>query len=174
MNQRFHSFCSFDIGRIGIVEEGGKIIRIFFSPEESPGDLGERKATPLLESAANQLDDYFAGRRTAFDLALDPHGTDFQKIVWCELTRIPYGQTATYGEIAERAAKKIAKNKNGRGYARAVGQANNKNPICIVIPCHRVIGAQNKLVGYAAGLDKKIFLLNLECPVPELLKNAVF
>jgi len=110
--------------------------------------------TTLIRKAYTQLCEYLEGRRKRFELPLSPDGTDFQKKVWNELMNIPYGETATYGEIAKRIGNPNA--------SRAVGNANNKNPIPIFIPCHRVIGVNGKLVGYAYGLDMKRTLLDLE------------
>ena len=110
--------------------------------------------TELIRKAYNQLCEYLEGERKCFELPLSPDGTEFQKKVWNELMNIPYGETATYGEIAARIGNP--------GASRAVGNANNKNPIPIFIPCHRVIGASGKLVGYAYGLDMKRTLINLE------------
>ena len=104
--------------------------------------------------AKDQLNEYFAGTRTVFDLPLDADGTDFQKTVWKALTSIPSGQTCSYGDIAKQIG-------NPKGM-RAVGLANAKNPITIVVPCHRVIGANGKLTGYASGTDRKAWLLNHE------------
>lgn len=109
---------------------------------------------PVLLRAEKQLGEYFAGRRTSFDLPLDFHGTDFQKSVWRELLKIPYGETRSYGEIAKKIKKPSA--------SRAVGAANGKNPISIVAACHRVIGASGALTGFAGGLKAKAFLLELE------------
>ena len=108
----------------------------------------------VLEKAASQLLEYFAGTRKIFDLPLKFGGTAFQNRVWRELLSIPYGETISYKTLAERTGNAKA--------CRAVGMANNKNPIPIVIPCHRVIGADGKLTGYASGLDIKKFLLELE------------
>ena len=116
--------------------------------------------TPLIRRAAVQLQEYFAGKRKVFDLPLAPEGTSFQHRVWAVLRSIPYGQTLTYGEVAARAGNPKA--------SRAVGMANNRNPLMIIVPCHRVIGAGGRLVGYACGLDKKEFLLNLEREHSEL------
>jgi len=101
-----------------------------------------------------QLDEYFAGTRKNFDLPLAPHGTEFQQRVWQELLRVPYGQTVTYSELAARLGDVKA--------VRAVGRANGANPIWIVIPCHRVVGAGGSLTGYAAGIEVKRYLLELE------------
>lgn len=105
-------------------------------------------------AAIEQLEDYFAGNSNGFDLALAPAGTDFQRAVWDALTTIPHGETRSYGQIAAQIGRPKA--------ARAVGMANNRNPIAVVIPCHRVIGADGSMVGYAGGLDRKNWLLDHE------------
>ena len=115
---------------------------------------GVTSSTALEREARRQLDEYFAGRRKTFDLPLRPQGTDFQRRVWNELLQIPYGQTATYGQIAKRIGNPNA--------ARAIGQACNANPIPIFIPCHRVVGSNSRLIGFALGLDVKSALLELE------------
>ncbi|MEZ8826341.1 methylated-DNA--[protein]-cysteine S-methyltransferase [Vibrio amylolyticus] len=120
-----------------------------------PDDLGEKdESFPILREAAVQLDEYFASERTEFQLTLAPQGTDFQQKVWHELCKIPYGESWSYKELAERLGKPTA--------SRAVGMANGKNPISIIVPCHRVIGKSGKLTGYAGGLDAKKTLLKLE------------
>ena len=119
---------------------------------EIPEDWIENKE--FFREAARQLEAYFSGELESFDLKLAPEGTDFQKSVWKALCEIPYGETRTYKEIAVSIGKP-------RAY-RAVGLANNRNPIAIIIPCHRVIGTDGKLTGYASGLDVKEFLLKLE------------
>ncbi len=111
-------------------------------------------ATPLIKTAIKQLNEYLSGTRKTFDLPLEPTGTAFQKSVWSELQRIPYGTTLNY--------KQLAQNIGNPNAARAVGNANNKNPIIIFIPCHRVIGKNGSLTGFAAGLDVKEKLLELE------------
>ena len=108
----------------------------------------------ILNETIRQLGEYFAGRRTEFDLPLAPVGTPFQQRVWQELRKIPYGQCITYGEQAKRLAKPTA--------ARAVGAANGRNPISIIVPCHRVVGANGDLTGFAGGLKTKAQLLKLE------------
>lgn len=108
----------------------------------------------LMKDCEAQLTEYFAGERRVFDLPLSPEGTDFQKKVWEHLREIPYGETRTYGELAEMAGNKKA--------SRAVGMANHCNPVLILIPCHRVIGADGSLTGYAAGIEAKKYLLTLE------------
>lgn len=117
----------------------------------------ERRSDPLLDRAEQQLSEYFAGDRTEFDLPLASEGSEFQKKVWAELQRIPYGETASYGEIARRLGYEPV-------ISRAVGAANGANPIPIVVPCHRVIGSNGSLTGYAGGLERKKTLLDLEVP----------
>ena len=118
------------------------------------GPLHEDPEHPVIAEAARQLDEYFAGERTTFDLPLDPEGTDFQQAVWQVLREIPYGETISYGEQARRLGDPRK--------ARAVGAANGRNPISIIVPCHRVIGASGDLTGYAGGLEVKRSLLALE------------
>ena len=141
------------IGRIGIETDGIHIVALHLHCDCS----GESVADPLTAEAFRQLDEYFAGTRRVFDLPLKPAGTPFQLRVWEALRRIPYGKTASYGEIA--AAVGCPKG------PRAVGMANNRNPIAIFIPCHRVIGANGKLVGYASGIGIKRKLLDLEAGI---------
>jgi methylated-DNA-[protein]-cysteine S-methyltransferase len=109
----------------------------------------------------DQLEEYFAGERTTFDIPMHLEGTAFQRTVWHELTQIPYGETISYGELAKRIGRPDR--------ARAVGTANGQNPIAVIVPCHRVIGANGKLVGYGGGLDNKRRLLELESGVGSLL-----
>ena len=147
------------IGRIGIGEKDGAVVKtVFESNTDKVGaefcDFYEDKAPSIVVEAFRQLDEYFKGERTEFDLPLAPEGTPFMKRVWSALCDIPYGTTATYKDIAIAVGCP-------KGY-RAVGMANNKNPIGIIIPCHRVIGCSGKLVGYAGGMDLKTKLLVLE------------
>ena len=142
-----------EIGIIGIEENGAAITKIFFINEDLQ-EISEKNETELIKEAMRQLNEYFQGKRSLFDLPLEPKGTEFQKRVWNALKEIPFGETKSYGDIA-----KIIGNEKA---ARAVGMANNKNPIPIIIPCHRVIGANGKLVGYAGGLDVKEKLLKIE------------
>ena len=118
----------------------------------SPGDRWD--ASPLLDRAQAELEEYFAGRRRAFSVPLSMHGTAFQMQVWRALMEIPYGKTATYGALARRIGRERA--------CRAVGMANHVNPLPILVPCHRVVGANGQLTGYAGGLEMKKFLLELE------------
>ena len=123
----------------------------------APTEIAEpapRDEVDAFVQAAKQLRAYFAGERQTFDLPLAPHGTEFQQSVWSELQRIPYGETTTYSKIAERIGRPAA--------VRAVGAANGANPIPIVIPCHRVIGASGSLTGFGGGLDVKRRLLAME------------
>lgn len=142
------------IGRIGIEENGIAITKLDFINKDVQEEILEKNETDLLKRAINELNDYLDGKRSSFDLQLEPNGTEFQKKVWNALKEIPYGETRSYGEIAKAIGNEKA--------SRAVGMANNKNPIAIIIPCHRVIGANGKLVGYAGGLDIKEKLLQLE------------
>jgi methylated-DNA-[protein]-cysteine S-methyltransferase len=146
-------FYETNIGKIGIQDNGEAITGIYFNAESTPEDAA-LKETELIKEAASQIKDYFEGKRKAFELPLAFEGTEFMKSVWKALREIPYGETRSYGDIAKSIGNPKA--------ARAVGMANNKNLIPIVIPCHRVIGANGKLVGYAGGLDIKEQLLDLE------------
>lgn len=140
------------IGKLAIAEEDGQITDICF--EKRPAPDAEVEETQAIKECAKQLNEYFLGSRKTFDLPLNPCGTEFMKKVWQALVEIPYGQTLSYKDIAQKIGHKLA--------YRAVGMANNKNPIPIIIPCHRVIGADKKLTGYAAGIKVKEYLLNLE------------
>lgn len=120
------------------------------------GEMVEDDRHPVLIAAAEQLGAYFAGKRTAFDLPLDLRGTDFQKRVWGALLTIPFGETRSYGEIARAIGRPSA--------SRAVGAANGRNPISIIAPCHRVIGSNGSLTGFAGGIEAKRLLLGLESP----------
>jgi methylated-DNA-[protein]-cysteine S-methyltransferase len=128
-----------------------------FDPPAGPRDDDD----PVLAKARAQLDAYFAGDLTEFDLPLHPAGTEFQRRVWDALTTIPYGRTASYGQIAAAIG--------APGAARAVGLANGRNPISIIVPCHRVIGSGGALTGYGGGLDRKRYLLGLETGARALL-----
>ncbi|HZK43453.1 MAG TPA: methylated-DNA--[protein]-cysteine S-methyltransferase [Syntrophomonadaceae bacterium] len=140
------------IGALGIVDNGKEITEVFF--KESKAQNTVLKETELIKTAILQINEYLSGKRTVFDLPLHLEGTEFQVDVWEALYTIPYGETRTYKEIAEQVGSPKA--------YRAVGMANNKNPIAIIIPCHRVIGANGKLVGYGGGIDIKARLLDLE------------
>lgn len=151
-------------GPMGIAATETAVTRIFFSSGRSAGKTGRgpnapatctrENATPLLLQAAGELAEYFAGARREFTFPLAPAGTPFQLSVWKALQAIPYGQTRSYKQIALQIGRPAA--------CRAVGMANNRNPIAIAIPCHRVIGSSGSLVGYAPGVDVKERLLHLE------------
>jgi len=138
------------VGRLTLTCGEGCITGLHFG--ETP--RGERAETALSREAARQLAEYFAGTRRDFDLPLKPEGTPFQRAVWEALRTIPYGQTRSYADIAAQVG-------NPKG-CRAVGMANHRNPIAILIPCHRVVGKNGALTGYAGGLDVKEKLLSLE------------
>jgi methylated-DNA-[protein]-cysteine S-methyltransferase len=146
-------FYEYPVGIVGIAEDDGAITNIFFGKDRAlaNGTIGE---TPLIKQAAAQLDEYFAGNRTEFDLPLAIRGTDFQRSVWTALRAIPFGQTRSYGQIAEVIGHRKA--------YRAVGMANHRNPLAIVIPCHRVVEHGGGLGGYGGGLPAKLYLLELE------------
>jgi methylated-DNA-[protein]-cysteine S-methyltransferase len=148
-------FYETDIGRIGIAEENeeNKIINVYLNTDVIPENF-EIKETELLKEAGIQLNNYLSGKQKSFSLPLAPSGTEFMKAVWQSLRNIPYGETVSY--------KTVAKNIGNEKACRAVGLANNKNPIPIFIPCHRVIGANGKMVGYRGGLEVKKYLLELE------------
>ncbi|MCL2099084.1 MAG: methylated-DNA--[protein]-cysteine S-methyltransferase [Oscillospiraceae bacterium] len=139
-------------GVIGIEEKNGSVSRVYL-PGQKP-DLPENPGG-FLERAKQQFEEYFAGRRTVFELPLSfDNCTDFKKLVYSELLNVKYGETASYKDIAERIGNPEA--------CRAVGLANNKNPLPIIVPCHRIIGSNGKLTGYAGGLELKEQLLKLE------------
>lgn len=141
------------LGPIGIAEKEGAITHLFFGNTVAPQQY-TLEETPTLRQAARQLREYLAGERTSFNLLLQPEGTPFQRRCWEALLTIPYGQTRTYAQQAALIDNPKA--------CRAVGQANSLNPIAIFIPCHRVIGANGKLTGFAGGMDIKEQLLKLE------------
>ena len=147
------SFVPSPIGLLGLAEESGRLTRLFFARERI-GREDSADESPLLRRVAAQLDEYFKGERSSFDLPLAPRGTDFQRAVWDALLAIPYGETTSYKAVAERVGNPAA--------CRAVGMANNRNPIAVIIPCHRVVGSNGSLTGYAAGLPAKQLLLDLE------------
>ena len=140
------------LGSVTFVEENGALVVITTHPYHPKEEIYQE--TPVIKEAFGQLSEYFSGNRKTFNLPLLLKGTDFQKQVWQALLKIPFGETRSYKQIAEAIGNPKA--------VRAVGMANNKNPLLIVVPCHRVIGGNGKLVGYAVGLDKKEYLLRLE------------
>lgn len=145
-----YQFCPSPFGILRICLEDGTLVSL--KPAADP--LPEEPSCPLAQTIIRQLLEYFDGSRTEFDVPLAPRGTPFQQQVWQELRRIPYGQTRSYSEIASAIGNP--------GAARAVGMACNRNPIWLLIPCHRVVGKNGSLTGYEGGLDMKKKLLELE------------
>ncbi|MGS0687920.1 methylated-DNA--[protein]-cysteine S-methyltransferase [Nakamurella sp. GG22] len=153
-----HAVVDSPVGELTLVGRAGALSGVYFPehvrrPEQEA--FGDRDDTAFAE-ARRQLAEYFVGSRRTFDLELAPVGNAFQRRVWAQLTAIPYGETRTYGQLAVALGD--------RGLARAVGAANGQNPLSIVVPCHRVVGADGKLTGYAGGVQRKAFLLDLETP----------
>jgi methylated-DNA-[protein]-cysteine S-methyltransferase len=144
------------VGPLRLESSGGELVALHLNAKPGPENLED----PVLAEATEQLRAYFAGERTRFDLPLATHGNTFEERVWAALREIPYGETVSYGEIAQRIGAPRA--------ARAVGLANGRNPIAIIVPCHRVIGANGKLVGFGGGLPMKRALLDLEQGVASL------
>ena len=147
------------IGVLTLVASDEGLTHVLFEGQEPvdvglPGDLPEVDDDPTLEAAASQLTEYFDGGRRDFDVALDLRGTEFQQQAWRQLAEVPYGETRTYGEQAEAIGRP--------GAFRAVGAANGRNPIPVILPCHRIVGSDGSLTGFAGGLDTKRRLLNLE------------
>jgi methylated-DNA-[protein]-cysteine S-methyltransferase len=136
-----------------LTDETGALVRLLFSNQRAEGAVEDDARGAAV---AAQLAEYFRGERRDFDLPLAPRGTAFQRAVWDELRRIPFGATVSYGELAARLGRP--------GASRAVGRANATNPLPVVVPCHRVVGANGTLTGYAGGLDAKTLLLALEAP----------
>jgi methylated-DNA-[protein]-cysteine S-methyltransferase len=145
------------------VDDDGALVRLHFAHDTMPVEDGWHRDDEALAPVAAQLDGYFAGTRTGFDLPVRLHGSPFQIEVWEQLRRIPYGETISYGELARRVGRPEA--------ARAVGSANGQNPVAIVVPCHRVIGADGSLTGFGGGLAWKRWLLRREQPQRSLLTN---
>ncbi len=143
--------CDSPIGRLVLAARHDQLVALHLPGSDDPLPIGDARTTPILARTAHQLAEYFAGTRTAFDLALAPEGTAFQRRVWDALLAIPYGTTCSYGTIAQAIGRPAA--------SRAVGAANGRNPIAIIVPCHRVIGANGTLTGYGGGLAAKQFLL---------------
>ena len=139
------------MGPLTVASTDKGIASIQFGNTLPEGVVAEPSA---IHETVEQLSEYFEGKRTQFELPLDVEGTDFQKAVWNELQRIPYGETRSYGEIAKAIGRP--------GAARAVGMANHENPLAVVIPCHRVVGSKGSLTGYAGGLHLKAQLLSIE------------
>lgn len=148
----YYKIIDTPLGKLTIACNNQSLISLDFGEVNLEYSLEPRH--PILLITEEQLNRYFAGKLKKFDIPLDPQGTIFQKVVWTTLLEIPYGETVSYGNVAKR----IGNPKS----VRAVGQANNKNPIPIIIPCHRVVGKDGSLVGYGGGIEIKKFLLALE------------
>ncbi len=155
------------VGRLELVEQAGALVAIHFDAPPDGADGAERGGSPVLAQAHRQLREYFDGERRAFDLPVRPDGTEFRRRVWEVLATVPWGTTTTYGDLARRLGLPP-------GASRAVGAANGANPLPIVLPCHRVVGSDGRLTGYAGGLDRKAALLRLEGVGTEADQDALF
>jgi methylated-DNA-[protein]-cysteine S-methyltransferase len=170
MNTR-HAVIDSTVGELTLVADGGALIGVYFRHHwyrpsaDTFGPRVDAHTDALLAEAARQLDDYLAGDRTDFDVPTALRGDGMQRRVWNRLTTIPYGETITYGELAAEL--------DDGSTAQAVGAAVGRNPLSIVVPCHRVVGKNGKLTGYAGGLERKKFLLDLEEPA-ELREARLF
>jgi methylated-DNA-[protein]-cysteine S-methyltransferase len=159
-----HAIVETVLGELTVVARDDRIVGVYFPshwtmpPGESLGPRVDAAEDSLISASGGQLSEYLAGGRDTFDLPTATDGDDFQERVWAILREIPYGETVTYGEIAERLGDPIR--------ARAVGQAVGRNPLSIIVGCHRVVGKDGRLTGYAGGLERKRMLLALEAPSP--------
>lgn len=153
-----HTVTGSPVGPLTLVADGTALIGLYFDGHLRTPRLTDRgpRADDGFDEVIRQLGQYFAGERRAFDVELAPRGSAFERRVWARLTTIPYGQTRSYGQLAAALGEP--------GMAQAVGNANGWNPVSIIIPCHRVVGAAGDLTGYAGGLGRKRFLLSLEEP----------
>jgi len=142
------------IGPLRLVADGDELVALHLPPHDQEVAGAREGKTPVLAATARQLAEYFAGTRRTFDVPLAPRGSGFQERVWRALVAIPFGETRSYGEIARKIGRPSA--------SRAVGAANGQNPIAIIVPCHRVIGANGQLTGYGGGLPTKQWLLEHE------------
>lgn len=162
-----HSIIKSPIGDLMLVTDDSALNGLYFIGRDHIPAVSKNWTLngkhPVLQQAAKQLQEYFNGKRTEFSIPLRLTGTDFQEKVWREITRIPYGETINYTELAKRAGKPDA--------IRAAGAATGRNPISIIVPCHRVMGKNGNMTGFAGGLERKRHLLDLENPNAELLKR---
>ncbi len=149
-----HIIIDSPIGELLVTATDDAMTGLEMAPFERPDEPARARPNTILRAAKTQLNAYFRGKQTTFDLPLAPAGTPFQQGVWQELTRIPLGETITYAQLAERVGRP--------GSFRAVGAANGRNPISLIIPCHRVIGSGGSLTGYGGGIDRKRWLLDHE------------
>ncbi|MFI7100757.1 methylated-DNA--[protein]-cysteine S-methyltransferase [Streptomyces sp. NPDC050161] len=155
---RTHAVIGSPLGDLTAVADDGALVGLYFATHRGrPGteEFGERDDASFA-LIRHQLGEYFAGERETFDLPQEPAGDAFDHRVWKLLTQIPYGRTRSYGDLARELGDV--------SLAQAVGAANGRNPLCVIVPCHRVVGADGSLTGYAGGLDRKRFLLDLEAP----------
>jgi len=154
----YEAFYDSPLGQMLLVANGDALTGVYFNQQKYfPGDGETRRdgaGIKVLDAAKQQLDEYFHDGRRLFELDLAPDGTPFQKSVWDELRRIPFGETRSYGDLAHSLGD--------ANKSRAVGAANGRNPITLIVPCHRVIGADGTLTGYASGVERKLALLSLE------------
>jgi methylated-DNA-[protein]-cysteine S-methyltransferase len=161
-----HTRVGTQLGELTLVAGGNELTGLYFPhhwyrpPEESFGRWAPAMADPLFQEATRQLAEYLAGTRRSFDLPLAASGGDFQQRVWALIRAIPYGETRSYADLAAELGD--------RRLAQEVGQAVGRNPLSVIVPCHRVVGSRGQLTGYAGGLKRKQFLLRLEQPAPVL------
>jgi len=153
-----YQFLDTPLGRLRLVSDGTHLVTIEFEGRHGHNADDQETCDPVLSSCISQLKEYFAGERDRFDLPLSAGGTDFQRAVWAALADIPYGELRSYRDIAQAIDNPAA--------VRAVGAANGRNPLPIVVPCHRVIGSDGSLTGFAGGLQAKTRLLQLEGALP--------
>jgi methylated-DNA-[protein]-cysteine S-methyltransferase len=165
---RYYDFYESPHGQMLLVARGEGLSGVYFEGQKYHPQLGpdwRRDAQHAsLRQAKRELAEYFGGERRHFETALAPEGTPFQQLVWQAISTVDYGKTITYGELAQRARLP--------GHARAAGAATGRNPLTIIVPCHRIVGANGALTGYAGGLSRKRALLALEAGIPELLSAA--
>lgn len=158
-----YQYLDSPVGRLRLVSDGEHLIAIEFENLQAATTDDVERSDAALNACGKQLKEYFAGRRREFDLPLSPAGTEFQQNVWAALKAIPYGELRSYRDIAEDLDKPKA--------VRAVGAANGRNPLPIVVPCHRVIGSDGSLTGFAGGLEAKKILLRLEGAIEDAIED---
>jgi methylated-DNA-[protein]-cysteine S-methyltransferase len=159
-----HIIIDSPIGELLVTASSDALTGLEMAPFERPAEPSRARANDVLRAARTQLSAYFRGKQMSFDLALAPAGTPFQQGVWQELTRIPLGETISYAQLAERVGRP--------GHFRAVGSANGRNPISLIIPCHRVIGSSGSLTGYGGGIERKRWLLDHEAAMASGVRRA--